>query len=559
MKDDARTDRTDTPTRRGPARDTLRPDRRRDMDDRDRDPKGTRPGDRRTADRRRDDDRHRDDGRRRDDDRRRDSDNDRPRRRPLRRARQTIKSAVNRARRATGRLFGKARRKLGNRLNDRLRKMREQWRRSNDRDRSRDRHRDRVRDREKQAWQQGRKDYELPSVRFRAVDGAMHTLLFDGKGKSGDLAMRSTLAAITSYISDWERENNTPPISRQQALRTSQETARKQAESLRERAERAQSGLPDRETSNSGYTRRTGRQTYGEPIFLSGDQAGVAAQLRALRALMEQLATALEQRSRGGDEPPLPDTILPVFSDGDTAKSFKAHFIQEDTPVGTEANHRPDAWPLGWDRAVAQGITARGDWVRMHMLTAVLGGHASTSNLAPARREDNIAAREQAEHPAARAIGKKPGWAGQLERMVWYDVDITMRSNYPGYPNAVDMRWGTYEYPNGHWQRKSRPGGSWTTGSFAPPPWQATGNTPLSVNINQATYKELIAVTKLNAVTAKRVLKLRDGQPGRKFAGMSDLEKELEKQAANAAALAAAKRVIAILQAAETAKRLYFR
>ncbi|MGR4848945.1 eCIS core domain-containing protein [Streptomyces sp. LARHCF252] len=554
MKDDDRPDRRDTPTRRGPARDTLRSDSRRDANDRDRDRdlKDTRPNDRRRDD-------GRPDNRRRDDDRRRDSDKDRPRRHPVRRARQTIRSAVNRARRATRKLFGKARRKLGNRLNDRLRKLREQRRLRNDRDRSRDRHRDRMRDRDKQAWQQGRKDYELPSVRFRAVDGAMHTLLFDSKGKSGDLAMRSTLAAITSYISDWERENNTRPIAQQQQLRADQEKARKQAESLRESAERAQSRLPDRETSNSGYTRRTGRQTYGEPIFLGGEQAGIEAQLTALRALMEQLATALEQRSRGGDEPPLPDTILPVFSDGDTAKSFKAHYIQDKTPVGTEANHRPDAWPLGWDRAVAEGITARGDWVRMHMLTAVLGGHASTSNLAPALRADNIDAREKAEHPAARAIGKKSGWAGQLERMVWYDVNITMRSNYPGYPSAVDMHWGTYEYPNGHWQRRSRPGGSWTTGIFDPPPWQATGNTPLSVNLNQATYKEIIAISKLNTATAKRVVNLRDAQPGKKISGMADLKTKLEAQAKSAPALAAAKRIIAVLEEAEKGKRLYFR
>ncbi|MET9394031.1 DUF4157 domain-containing protein [Streptomyces sp. NPDC006624] len=559
MKDDDHQDRPVTPTRRGPARDTLRPDRRREANHRehDRDPRDARPGDRPTDLSKRTGGR-RGDERRRADDRGHETDTRRRRRRPLRRARQTIKAAADRARRATGRLFGKARRKLGKRLDDRLRRLREQWRRRNERDRTRDRHRDRARERDQQAWQQGRKDYDLPSVRFRTVDGAIHTLLFDGKGKSADLAMRSTLVAIKTYIDAWEGENNTPPISRQRDLRSRQEQARKQAENLRESAERAQSGLPDRETSNSGYTRRTGRSTYGEPIFLQGDQAGIERQLTALRQLMEQLATALEQRSRGGGEPPLPDTVLPVFSDGDTAKSFRAHYIQEDTPVGTEANHRPDAWPLGWDRAVANGITARGDWVRMHMLTAVLGGHASTSNLAPARRADNIDAREKAEHPAARAIGKKSGWTGQPERMIWYDVDITMRSNYPGYPSAVDMRWGTYEHPHGHWQRKSRPGGSWTTGNFAPPPWQATGNTPLSVNLNQATYKEVIAVTKLNALTAKRIVKLRDSQPGKTFAGMGDLKTKLTAQAASPPAVAAAKRVIAILKEAETDNRIYF-
>ncbi|MGP4089430.1 hypothetical protein [Streptomyces sp. KR55] len=548
----------DAPSRRGPARDTIRPDRRRSDTDRtdDRGRARNRPEDsRRKDDGKRPDDRRPDS--RRTDDRRRDTDKDRDRR-PGSRARQTIKSAVNRARRATGKLFGKARRKLGNRLNDRLRRLRDQWRRRNDRDRSRDRDRDRTRDRDRQGQQEGRKDYDLPSVRFRTVDGSMHTLLFDGKGRSADLAMRSTLAAITAYINDWERENNSPPISEQQQLRTDQEAARKQAEALRKLVEEAQDGLPERETDNGRYNRRTGRSSYGEPIFLSGDQSGIERQLRALRALMEKLATALEQRSRGADEPPLPDTVLPVFSDGDTAQSFRAHYIKKSTPVGTEASHRPDAWPLGWDRVVAAGLSNRGDWVRMHMLTAVLGGHASTSNLAPATREDNIGAREGAEHPAARAIGKKPGGTGQLQKMIWYDVDITMRSAHPGFPSAVNMYWGSYEYPKGHWQRKNRPDGSWTRGKFDPPPWQATGNTPLVIDLNKATDKEIVAVTRLAAGPAKKVIKLRDEQPKQEFSGMGDLEAELKAQASGPAALAAALRVIDALKGAEQKQRLYF-
>lgn len=548
----------DAPSRRRPDTDSRGPGRgrpgERRTDDARRPGDKRRTDDRRTADKRRTEDRRPDDKRTDD---RRDTDRNRTKgRRPGNRARQTIKSAVNRARRAAAKLSGKARRKLGNKLNDRLRRLRDQWRRRNDRDRTRDRDRDRARDREGQ--QEGRKDYDLPSVRFRTVDGSMHTLLFDGKGRSADLAMRSTLAAITSYINDWKRENNTPPIAQDQDLRTNQEAARKQAEALRKQTEAVQAGLPDLETSSGRYNRRTGRTSYGEPIFQSADQPGVERQLTALRALMERLATALELRSRGSNEPPLPETILPPFSDGDTAKSFRAHYIKKNTPVGTEASERPDAWPLGWDRVVAAGLSNRGDWVRMHMLTAVLGGHSSTSNLAPATREDNIGAREKAEHPAARAIGKKPGGIGPLEKMVWYDVNITMRNDYPGFPSAVDMYWGSYEYPKGHWQRKSQPGGSWTTGTFDAPPWQATGNTPLTVNLNKATDKQIVGVTKLSTAHAKKIISLRDRQPTKTFSGMGDLEAKLKAQASGPAALAAALRMIDILNAAVQKQRLYF-
>ncbi|MGW1006974.1 eCIS core domain-containing protein [Streptomyces sp. NPDC002520] len=554
MRDD---DRADAPTRRGPARDTAKPDRHRPDRDRKDDPKGNRRhDDDRSPDHRRDRDKGDDRTRKTDEtkDRSRNRDKDTKRRR-VQRARQTIKSAVNRARRAARNLFGKARRKVGGRLNDRLRRLRDQWRRRHDRNRPRDR----DRDRDRPGQQEGRKDYDLPSVRFRTVDGSLHTLLFDGKGKSANLAMRSTLETIKTYIADWKRENNSSPISEDQTLHSTQETAREQADTLREQVEKAQNLLLDRETGSGRYTRRTGRSSYGEPVFLGGDQAGIERQLRALRVAMEYLASALEKRSRGAGEPPLPDTILPAFSDGDTAESYKAHYIKKSTPLGTESGERENAWPLGWDRVVAAGLSNRGDWVRMHMLTAVLGGHSSTSNLAPARRADNIDAREKAEHPAARAIGKKPGGTGQLQKMIWYDADITMWGTHPGFPSSVNMYWGSYEYPNGHWQRKNHPDGSWTTGNFAQPPWPASGNSPLRINLNQADHNQIIAATRkrLNAATAKRIVNLRDQQPGKRFNGMTDLEAKLKAHASGPAGLAAAVRVINALKDAEQHQRLY--
>ncbi|MFG1671169.1 DUF4157 domain-containing protein [Streptomyces sp. Y7] len=537
------TDRTDS---RGPGRrrtsDSRRTDDRRTDDKRRTSDRRSTPDKRRPEDRRPDDKRTDD---RRDTDRNRDKD-----RRPGNRARQTIKSAVNRARRAAAKLSGKARRKLGNKLDDRLRRLRDQWRNKKDRQRSRDRDRDRTRDRERQEQQEGRQDYELPSVRFRTVDGSIHTLLFDGKGKSADLAMRSTLAEITTYINDWERENNSPPISEQRDLHTAQEAARKRAATQRAFVEEAQDRLPEREV---GKGRGSRRRSYGEPIYLPGGRSGFDGQLRDLQRLMERLAELLELRSRGAGKPPLPEPILPPFSDGTVAQSFKASYIQNKVKKGTEATERPDAWPLGWNRIAAQNLGAGAAWVRMHVLTALLGGHASTSNLVPARKADNEGARDGTEHPAARAIGKLAP-AGS-EDMVWYDVNVVLRERHPGFPRQVHMRWGTYHYPNGHWQRRPGQSGQWK-GQFDPPPWSGgPAQPPLSVNLNTGNQHEIRAALKISDRWVKTILRARASAGG--FSGMGQLESELLRNV-KPAGLKSRNQLIGLLKKADSRGKIFF-
>ncbi|GGZ61612.1 eCIS core domain-containing protein [Streptomyces bluensis] len=557
-RDEDRDERSGGPTRRGPARDTLRPDRRRPgTDDRDHDLRNTRPGSQRPNNRRRPDDDRRTDQRpeernrdRRSEDREKDRrPADRPR--PLRRARQTIKSAVNRARRAAHRLFGRARRTLGSRLNDRLRRLRNQWRRTQDRTRDRDRARERTRDRGRQLEPEGRTDYDLPTVRFRTVDGATHTLLFDGKGKSADLAMRTTLASIKSYIDNWGDENNSPPISEQRDLHTDQETARKRAEAQRAIVEAAQDRLPDREVGK-GRGRRY--RSYGEPIYQRGGRSDFDTQLRDLQRLMERLAELLERRSRGAGKPPLPEPILPPFSDGTVAQSFRASYIQKKVKRGTEATERPDAWPLGWDRIVARNLGAGAAWVRMHVLTALLGGHASTSNLVPARKADNEGARDGVEHPAARAIGKLPP-NGPLEDMIWYDVNVILRNQYPGFPRQIYMRWGTYHYPKGYWERKPGQSGQWK-GQFDRPPWSGSAaQSPLSVNLNTGNQYQIRAALKISVRWVKTILHARSGVGS--FSGMGHLETELLKNV-KPAGRRSREQLIGLLKKAEIRGKIVF-
>ncbi|MET9764539.1 DUF4157 domain-containing protein [Streptomyces sp. NPDC006372] len=450
MKDDDKTERPGTPSRRGPARDTLRPDRRRDTDDRDRDrdrvTKDTRPGDRR-----RDQDRHRDDARRpdrrppgarrdtdndrrRDDDRspdrRRDSDKDRSRRRPLRRARQTIKSAVDRARRAAAKLSGKARRRIGNGLNERLRRLREQWRRRDDRARDRTGNRDRRRrdDRkpEETTWEQ-----TMPRVHFRNLDGESHTLMFRGRGPTADMVVRSQTDPVTDYLDKWKTEAD--QLTEFPDRQSRQLEAIRSARAQHVRAEQVKRRLPPR-----GTTTRTGELEY-----------------RALRGALGRLGRLLELREIDPSRPPLLPMVLPPYTDGVRGHGFQATGINK-----TIKNHKGEKprgnpkIPLGWD-LVPANLRKDTAWVRMHLFTEKFGGKATGSNLVPAPGTAvNSRFAYRVELPAFKAITKDPSIA-----MIWYNFDVSFYSGADEYfPKKISMAWGKYAPAGNTWRKQPTEG-----------------------------------------------------------------------------------------------------
>ncbi|MFI9047827.1 DUF4157 domain-containing protein [Streptomyces sp. NPDC053427] len=531
--------------RRGPARDTLR----KKQDDKGRKKKP--------------------DLQKNNDDKKKVSTKKHPRRKPesrtrrtLRRARQTLKSALNRARRAARRLFGKGR-KLGHKLNNRTHRLRNQWRRQRDRlRRNHERRRDRNRDRRREP--DGKKDYDLPKVHFRTKAGEMHTLLFNGRGRSADLAVRSQIDPLQRYLNGWKDDNNEKLKDSNPDMYAEQEKFRKEAKQRGDITNGIQDRLPEKETTNP----RT-RTPLGSPIFSgSSTDAGFNAQMVNLQQNMERLAELLALRFSKADKPPLPPTILPPFSDGTIARSFKASYIKKSTPAGSEAEDRPDAWPLGWDKIVHRNLAKHAAWVRMHMLTGVLGGESSTSNLVPARGTTNIDARETVEHPAARSLDKRPGgrgWSGTGEpnEMIWYDVDITYRQDYPGFPNSVVMTWGGYDHPNGQWQRTSAGGkrsGSWSNGNFDKPPWDSSEAPHAIVNINTTNnFKEIEAAARVKPGPAKTIIAKRNQEPDQKFGGMNELRDALLRGVKSDRLRAAREKVINLLEIAEASGRLVFR
>ncbi|MBD0840630.1 DUF4157 domain-containing protein [Streptomyces sp. TRM68416] len=515
-----RDDRTGTPARRGAARDTLRPDRGRPgadrRNDRDRDPE-SRPGDRRSDPRRPDgrrrDERPRDDRRR--DDKRRDGDRDRrsegSRRRG--RARQTVKSAVSRARRAVNRLYGKARRTLGRRLDDRLRRLRDQWRRRDERDRDRtpDRRPNRRRDDERQRENNGITDFDLPQVRFRTKDGEAHTLLFDGKGRAADLAVRSVQQAMTAYFGDWDNEIEELKRQGKTDLANAMTDVLAAARRQYQKVETRQRSLPKP------------RNRYGISRGTPGDVA-FQRRIERLRDEMESLAELLEQRNSGDKEPPLPDTVLPPFLDGPVAFNFKARFIQKTTPAGTEAEDRRSAQPVGWKELdqLPGGRIERGRfWVRMHMLPAKLGGHASTSNLVPALGAINTRAMVRIEHPAQAALGHavEHGTIPPTpETMIWYQVSINYRGQYPGFPSRVGVRWGGYR-PSGNQWREQGATRTWAENFPAP-------NITAGFEIKKAKAAMIRMVTRVSDDRATEIARLLKAAPS-KYTSVDDLIADL--------------------------------
>ncbi|MFJ7294469.1 eCIS core domain-containing protein [Streptomyces collinus] len=458
LKDDDRPDtRPDTPTRRGPARDTLRPDQRRTANDRDRDRDGkdTRPTDRRgdgpgaPGARRRDEDRRpdhrRDDDRRpdrRDDDRRRDTEKDRPRRRPLRRARQTVKSAVNRARRAAAKLFGKARRRIGNRLNDRLHKLREQWRRRNDRTGDRTPHRDRRRsDRRDRKPEETTWEQTMPRVSFRNLDGEAHTLMFRGRGPTADMVVRSQTDPVTQYLDEWAAEAG--QLTAYPDRQSRQLEAIRSARAQHVRAEQVKRRLPPR-----GTTTRSGELEY-----------------RALRGALGRLARLLELREIDPSRPPLLPMVLPPYTDGVRGHGFQATGINKSikSHKGEKPSGNPKI-PLGWDLVPAP-LRKDTAWVRMHLFTEKFGGKATGSNLVPAPGTPvNSRFAYRVELPAFKAITKDPSIA-----MIWYNYDVSFYTGADEYfPKKISMAWGKYA-PAGNTWRKQPSEGQYTRDNIQRP------------------------------------------------------------------------------------------
>ncbi|MFE7070739.1 DUF4157 domain-containing protein [Streptomyces sp. NPDC057620] len=428
-RDEDRDGRTAGPGRRGPARDTLRPDRRRPGTDTadGRDPAKTRPDDRGKDDRRPDRDRTKDKDKDRDrerDDKRRPE--DRPRR--VRRARQTVKSAANRARRAARKLHGKARRKLGSRLNDRLRRLRDRLRRN--RDRTRD---DRSRRRDRERSDRSRRDTSditMPTVRYAdADDGEQHTLTFHGRGAKAPLYVHSTPAEIPAYLDSWKQDLGRPEA---KPHKSEQEGFLKQArvKFTKVLAEQARP-LQETDKDKRAKEKRDKERDLKRAMMRFADEARHRVYFDIPNDDLQDFADV----SGVGDE------------DTRGSEEHKSKFIGNPSKTlfgggGQDARKAVDGQPPGWDDISDRGLSAKGAWVRMHLLPESLGGKAKGNNLVPARRETNKDFYRQLEGPAYHAVPEP-------EPIIWYRTRATFHEGPSHVASYIYAEYGGYKKVGG--------------------------------------------------------------------------------------------------------------
>jgi hypothetical protein len=144
--------------------------------------------------------------------------------------------------------------------------------------------------------------------------------------------------------------------------------------------------------------------------------------------------------------------------------------------------------------------------------------------------------------------------------MIWYDVDVTLRNSYPGFPSAMTVKWGGYKEQNRSWVRESKSGrsGRWTEGGFEPPPWaRGGGPAPVKANVNfdrESTIKNAAGISRHFAHLIAGLTKVNRKIRKKTFNNMTELENALVK----AGQPQARARAIKALKDAESNGKLFF-
>ncbi|MFH9292240.1 hypothetical protein [Streptomyces sp. NPDC017520] len=276
------------------------------------------------------------------------------------------------------------------------------------------------------------KPVSLPRKTFTTDMGEGHLLSFTSNRPQAALMIRSSPLPVHEFLDNWRADiaDEEEPAKREKQEQSHSDAAAKHTE-----VKKAQTSL-DRA---SGVDRQQ--------------------QLSLLTRLLDGLAEALSHHVPGS-EAPLPAPILPPFVNHVRAVKFTAHYINhglKGTPSGAHRGNLP-----GWDHIDTAGLNKgsnKTSWVRMHLLPDFLGGHATDSNLVPARGfTNNPLFLDATENPAKRALKSD-------EKMVWYRIkDLTFHTSPAGefpddsFPDTIGVEWGGYERAQGKWKEKPASG-----------------------------------------------------------------------------------------------------
>ncbi|MCX4963220.1 hypothetical protein OHA98_00005 [Streptomyces sp. NBC_00654] len=328
----------------------------------------------------------------------------------------------------------------------------------------------------------------LPKKSFTSKDGEGHTLAFSGNKPRAKLMMHSAPRPVGKFLDDWHAAIEASDEPRKREV---QSKAHKEADESFEEVKGAQIALDN----STGVARQSN--------------------LSDLIDQLESLARCLAMYDPSLGEP-IPAPVLPPFVNYVRAVKFTGHYINK-TLTGTPSpSHKGKL--RGWDHVENVGLNKGKNntaWVKMHLLPDFLGGHATDSNLVPARGfTNNPLFFTSAENPAKKELDNNS------EKIIWYRInELTFHTSPDGrfpddaFPNTIAVEWGGYEWKQGAWHPKDA-SGSFSDDQDVP--------TIIRLRINKEGAKEIRQWLALPDNKGNRKI-AREIKKGRPYSGITDL------------------------------------
>jgi len=317
---------------------------------------------------------------------------------------------------------------------------------------------------------------------FRGADGENHHLSIEQSGGQYALFVASDPIRFRTFLTNKEKELDKNGVAANDPLRLTITEARAKNDDF-DRALKILKAEDDVSRSDR-QSRTTG---HNQDAFNRANQL-----MDELLPLVARLVT------RANEYPPV---RLPLFANNVLAGNFRAEYIKEGRfkrfAASNSGSHRGNL--EGWQEIQNAGLSANGDWVKMHLYTHRLGGLATDSNLAPASRMLNDKM-EQFEDTADLAVKGK--------ETIWYEIsNISYQTVVtPGGPkrylSSIAANWGKYTFKNGQFMpvpdsRNNRP----VQESVAAPLFTGVA----AMNINDMGQFRLQSVVGLDEWTARKV------------------------------------------------------
>jgi hypothetical protein len=258
---------------------------------------------------------------------------------------------------------------------------------------------------------------------FKTGDGEQHSIYFEGNDENARLVIASNPETLEKFL------DKVDPQKYKSELNEAKGLVRKIEEGKQLLQSRKEKDKPIKE------------KVYDELV-------------RSINRLAEIIGIFKFENAE--DYPPV---LMPPFTNGvkapEPAESHKVEFLSKKPgrgfELGTDASNSSSTFPPGWERLQKYGLTANGQWVKMHLISKELGGKAKSSNLTPARGHLNVQeVYRLAEKPAIAAINEG--------KMIWYQTGLGYHSTpNQDYIKSLKIEWGFYDYDNkgNRWKRSS--------------------------------------------------------------------------------------------------------